>query len=276
MDALGVLNPGGGGPADDRWLVTDEPFIVDIAAGWLTLLALEEVFPSRGLELFAAFDGFPLETGPRLGQAPATDANPGGGALFAFAGTVVEERAGKGSSASRCARAVVFGADVAAATDVWRLSPFADRAGKLSCRRVAGWALAVREDQLLSVDAAVVAGISALVAAPLSDIAMAVWSSSSSVFLNEMKESLREISVCVRGETNRSNIRIKVFVHRCSNFVSLFELFVPLAHAQNNLRSKKSQFWHWTSYLLVRHLCGSTSKRTKGRVLLRHSTCKLC
>ena len=41
------------------------------------------------------------------------------------------------------------------------------------------------------------------------------------------------------GETNRSNIRIKVFVHRCSNFVSLFELFVPLAHAQNNLRSKK-------------------------------------
>ena len=45
-----------------------------------------------------------------------------------------------------------------------------------------------------------------------------------------------------RGETNRSNIRIKVFVHRCSNFVSLFELFVPLAHAQNNLRSKKSQF----------------------------------
>ena len=42
-----------------------------------------------------------------------------------------------------------------------------------------------------------------------------------------------------RGETNRSNIRIKVFVHRCSNFVSLFELFGPLAHAQNNLRSKK-------------------------------------
>ena len=42
-----------------------------------------------------------------------------------------------------------------------------------------------------------------------------------------------------RGETNRSNIRIKVFVHRCSNFVSLFELFVPLAHAQNNLRLKK-------------------------------------
>ena len=25
---------------------------------------------------------------------------------------------------------------------------------------------------------------------------------------------------CSRGETNRSNIRIKVFVHRCSNFVS--------------------------------------------------------
>ena len=42
-----------------------------------------------------------------------------------------------------------------------------------------------------------------------------------------------------RGETNRSNIRIKVFIHGCSNFVSLFELFVPLAHAQNNLRSKK-------------------------------------
>ena len=46
-----------------------------------------------------------------------------------------------------------------------------------------------------------------------------------------------------RGETSRSNIRIKVFVHRCSNFVSLFELFVPLAHAQNNLRSiKKASF----------------------------------
>ena len=38
----------------------------------------------------------------------------------------------------------------------------------------------------------------------------------------------------IRGETNRSNIRIKVFVHRRSNFVSLFELFVPLAHVQNN------------------------------------------
>ena len=38
-----------------------------------------------------------------------------------------------------------------------------------------------------------------------------------------------------RGETNRSNILIKLFVHRCSNFVSLFELFVPPAHAQNNL-----------------------------------------
>ena len=42
-----------------------------------------------------------------------------------------------------------------------------------------------------------------------------------------------------RGETNRSNIRIKVFVHRCSNFVSLFEFFVPLAHELNNSRSEK-------------------------------------
>ena len=51
---------------------------------------------------------------------------------------------------------------------------------------------------------------------------------------------LRDIDHLIgRGETNRSNIRIKVFVHRCSNFVSLFELFVPLAHAQNNLISKK-------------------------------------
>ena len=45
-----------------------------------------------------------------------------------------------------------------------------------------------------------------------------------------------------RGETKRSNIRIKVFVHPCSNFVSLFDLFVPLAHAQNHLRSKKASF----------------------------------
>ena len=50
---------------------------------------------------------------------------------------------------------------------------------------------------------------------------------------------MRHKQLMSRGETNRSNIRIKVFVHRCSNFVSLFELFVPLAHAQNNPRSKK-------------------------------------
>ena len=52
-----------------------------------------------------------------------------------------------------------------------------------------------------------------------------------------------ELVVEIMCETNRSNIRIKVFVHRCLNFVSLFEFFVPLAHGQNNLRSrKKSQF----------------------------------
>ena len=72
---------------------------------------------------------------------------------------------------------------MAAATDVWRLSPFADRAGELSCRSVAGWALAVREDQLLTVYVAVVVGVSALVETPLSYIAMAIWSSSSSAFL---------------------------------------------------------------------------------------------
>ena len=57
----------------------------------------------------------------------------------------------------------------------------------------------------------------------------------------ELLESL-PLNIIGGGETNRSNIRIKVFVHLCSNFVSLFELFVPLAHAQNNMRSqKKSQ-----------------------------------
>ena len=35
-----------------------------------------------------------------------------------------------------------------------------------------------------------------------------------------------------RGKKNRLNIRIKVFVNQCSNFVSLFELFVLLAQAQ--------------------------------------------
>ena len=94
--------------------------------------------------------------------------------------------------------------------------------------------------------------------------------------------SIRKLSVCtsvcdtvlalqqfIRGETNRSNIRIKLFVHRCSNFISLFELFVPRAHEQNNRRSGNSQFEQWTSHLLVRHQCGSTSKRRKGRSLLR-------
>ena len=83
------------------------------------------------------------------------------------------------------------------------------------------------------------------------------------------------ISTCVsiRGETNRSNIRIKVFVHRCSNFVSLFELFVPLAHAQNNLRSKKKPVLAMDESSASSSSVRKHFEKNKGAGTV---TCKLC
>ena len=79
--------------------------------------------------------------------------------------------------------------------------------------------------------------------------------------------------VMTRGETNRSNIRIKVFVHRCSNFVSLFELFVPLAHAQNNLRSKKKPVLAMDESSASSSSVRKHSEKNKGAGTV---TCKLC
>ena len=76
-----------------------------------------------------------------------------------------------------------------------------------------------------------------------------------------------------RGETNRSNIRIKVFVHRCSNFVSLFELFVPLAHAQNNLRSKKKPVLAMDESSASSSSVRKHFEKNKGAGTV---TCKLC
>ena len=76
-----------------------------------------------------------------------------------------------------------------------------------------------------------------------------------------------------RGETNRSNIRIKVFVQRCSNFVSLFELFVPLAHAQNNLRSIKKPVLAMDESSASSSSVRKHFEKNKGAGTV---TCKLC
>ena len=84
---------------------------------------------------------------------------------------------------------------------------------------------------------------------------------------------LTKFSLKIRGEMNRSNIRIKVFVHRCSNFVSLFELFVPLAHELNNPRSEKQPVLAMDESSASSSSVWKHFEKNKGAGTV---TCKLC